>query len=279
MDTQESKNPEFTSKEQSLSYIENDRIFYFVLKKAERLTAAVYMTSGILSDNEPLKWHVRQESLRFLEGVRALHGENHAGHFDALLHCAQLAEGVVAVLEIARLSGLISDMNFSLLKKEYLHLIELLRKDPSANGLAKDIPITQEFLKVDESVTPAPVNTMSFSGRGNAMSALDKKEGSGGEEGGTSIRQLKDSNNVLKNVPYRSFSAPLAGLVPKEKGKRRTTIIKLLQRKSDLTIKDIAQAIPGCSEKTVQRELIALIKDNLVVRAGERRWSRYSIRA
>lgn len=57
---------------------------------------------------------------------------------------------------------------------------------------------------------------------------------------------------------------------------RRERIIAILKDKGEATIKDISEHITDCSEKTVQRELIDLIKDNKVVRYGERRWSKYS---
>jgi DNA-binding HxlR family transcriptional regulator len=43
----------------------------------------------------------------------------------------------------------------------------------------------------------------------------------------------------------------------------------------DVSIKDIAARIKGCSEKTIQRELNALLYDNIIERIGEKRWSRY----
>lgn len=58
---------------------------------------------------------------------------------------------------------------------------------------------------------------------------------------------------------------------------RRERVLEVLRDKSEATIKDIVTVITDCSEKTIQRELISLIKDNIVHREGERRWSKYSI--
>ena len=44
-----------------------------------------------------------------------------------------------------------------------------------------------------------------------------------------------------------------------------------------MTKQDIAQTIRDCSEKTIQRELIALIQGGIVKKTGERRWSKYSL--
>lgn len=58
---------------------------------------------------------------------------------------------------------------------------------------------------------------------------------------------------------------------------RRTRIRTILEAKGDATIKDIAEIITDVSEKTIQRELNAMIEDSTVKREGERRWSRYSL--
>ncbi len=58
---------------------------------------------------------------------------------------------------------------------------------------------------------------------------------------------------------------------------RRQTIKDILATHGNATIKDISAKIQDCSEKTLQRELISMIKDGLVHKEGERRWSRYSL--
>lgn len=58
---------------------------------------------------------------------------------------------------------------------------------------------------------------------------------------------------------------------------RKNAIKDILAAQPNATIKDISQKIKDCSEKTLQRELISMIKDGLVHKEGERRWSRYSL--
>jgi hypothetical protein len=58
---------------------------------------------------------------------------------------------------------------------------------------------------------------------------------------------------------------------------RRERIKTILEAKKEATIKDISEIITDVSEKTIQRELNAMIEENLVKRQGERRWSKYSI--
>jgi DNA-binding transcriptional ArsR family regulator len=279
MDNQITGNANSYDRNHTLSKTKDNALFSFVLKKSERIVAAIYMISGILSDSEPLKWHLRKQSIEFLSQVRELHGKQHAVHADALAHCAETAENIIAVLEIGRLSGLISEMNFTLLKNEYAHLVELLRQEPHANGIAHDIPLSKEFMHVEReaahqkpSVTAVAVN-LQIEEHHDASSETFLPQETTKEH----IGHIKDSNLPKESVLYNRQMSHNVHNVTKEKGKRRATILKILQKKSDLTIKDIAQAIPGYSEKTVQRELISLMSEGLITRAGERRWSRYSL--
>jgi hypothetical protein len=58
---------------------------------------------------------------------------------------------------------------------------------------------------------------------------------------------------------------------------RRERVLTVIRDKGEATIKDIVEVISDCSEKTIQRELINLIKDSLILREGERRWSKYKL--
>ena len=58
---------------------------------------------------------------------------------------------------------------------------------------------------------------------------------------------------------------------------RRSRILSVLKAQPGASIKDIVENVKDCSEKTVQRELNTLIKDGVVRREGERRWSTYSV--
>ena len=59
---------------------------------------------------------------------------------------------------------------------------------------------------------------------------------------------------------------------------RAERIKTVLEAKPQATIKDVSEVITDVSEKTIQRELNSLIEKGQVIREGERRWSRYSIK-
>lgn len=85
------------------------------------------------------------------------------------------------------------------------------------------------------------------------------------------LRRVSRERSAIKerSVPVGLSAIPVVS--------RRDRIMEIIKDKGEATIKDIAQSVTDCSEKTVQRELIELIKDNQIVREGERRWSKYKL--
>lgn len=70
-------------------------------------------------------------------------------------------------------------------------------------------------------------------------------------------------------------TAPIRALGLKtDRGER---IIEHIRLKGAATIRDLTSVVKGCSEKTIQRELSALVEEGRIRREGERRWSRYLI--
>lgn len=58
-------------------------------------------------------------------------------------------------------------------------------------------------------------------------------------------------------------------------GARAARILELVNKNKGVSIKDISREVRDCSEKTIQRELAALVGQGLVRKVGERRWSQY----
>jgi predicted HTH transcriptional regulator len=56
---------------------------------------------------------------------------------------------------------------------------------------------------------------------------------------------------------------------------RRDRILSIIKDKGEATIKDVSVLVTDFSEKTIQRELMSLIKEGVLIKEGERRWSRY----
>jgi Fic family protein len=58
---------------------------------------------------------------------------------------------------------------------------------------------------------------------------------------------------------------------------RKEMILNIIKQNKEVTIRDITSVITDCSEKTIQRDLSALVASGVLKREGERRWSKYAL--
>lgn len=80
-------------------------------------------------------------------------------------------------------------------------------------------------------------------------------------------------NQMIKDK--NGYKLPEVGAVSIKKTNRRSAIIAVLKHKKEIMIKDISPLINGCSEKTIQRELSAMVRAGVLRKMGEKRWSHY----
>jgi len=227
-----------------ISFFEADSEFVFIFKKTEKLVSAVYLVSNLFSENEPVKWTLRERANKLLSFIIEYKTISESSRAVFLNTFKTKVLEIVSLLEISSVSGLISSMNFRIIKLEFGRLIEVL---DTAQGLPKNIAegtIDKSFFNVQ-----------------NEVSIKDK----------IALRNSVFQSNTVKdnNVlgPRDHF----------KKSNRQNIILNLLKKKKELTIKDISAVIKDCSEKTIQRELNAFISAGILKRAGERRWSKYSL--
>ncbi|MBU6427054.1 hypothetical protein KGQ27_02330 [Patescibacteria group bacterium] len=233
---------------QSLGFFSVEDYLLYVFKKTEKITSALYLVSGLLKDDEPMKWELRDRGMDLLSSSfsasNAVPGDKN--YIIQSLFTAALE--TISLLNVAKVSNLISEMNYSVLVKEIDQIVALMKDRLSESAQSAGLVLSEQFFKTPSLFT------------GGFKAATKSKN----EANSHKSRQLSDVSS--------GHSA-----VEEKKAKRRDDIINVLKGQSNLTIKDFAKVIKDCSEKTIQRELIEMVEKGLIRKEGERRWSRYSL--
>ncbi len=231
-----------------LGLFSNGDHFVYTFKKTEKIVQAIYALTSHFDHEEPLKFRMREQSLSFLSDALALNSE-HSQESTLLTHSFFVsAFEISSLIKTATISGMISYGNASLLEGEIDSLIVFLKDHIISTTLSKGLILSKDFFATD---VPVPAEDI----KGHIQKAV-------------SSLQSKNQGKVNE-----------IGLNQKDKkNTRQNDIIELLKKQPHLTIKDFAKVIHGCSEKTIQRELINLVEKGVVIREGERRWSRYSLK-
>lgn len=285
-----------------------------VAKKSERLVTALYLVTDLMSDTEPIKHGLRKNAVALLSSMNALSQLDVKDRVTELKLSLKSVTETISLLHVAVTTGTVSRMNGDLLmdgfralqsvleKKQPILTREMLTIDDEAalhadtqfssavtstsydvltplslarlHGNDRELKHSQESLKATQLLSKLEAKH----NKGHIESATEDKNVPYNEEENT--QQIKDNASVHSVLMRHAAPQPeqLASSFQMRKNSRREQILALFVKGVDVSIKDIAGRIKGCSEKTIQRELNALLYDNVIERIGEKRWSRYILR-
>lgn len=257
----------------------------FLLKKTERLVAAAYLVSDLLSDNDPLKWKLRDNAISFLDLVTSFVSNDMTSRMFVTAIGDEI-EAISGLLEVGVLTGGMSQMNVSILKKEFDDVYRLTIEKYSQGGTSQRHIMDQTFFEISEGndvsykrQIPSPRHAVESPQEviTSGSESVPHKPSEVSFKPPVEEHKVKDASQraVPTAAPIKKIQAAASGQSKAAKSSRRDAVLKILAKKNGMYIKDISSQFADCSEKTIQRELNTLIKDGLVRREGERRWSIY----
>ncbi|MDQ2932892.1 MAG: hypothetical protein M3Q80_00735 [bacterium] len=259
MDKDNNKIPEDTNdplRWKSLGFFSAQEYLLYIFKKSEKITAALYLVSGLLKDEEPMKWQLRDNGMELMS-ASFMASSNVPGDKNSVIQSIfTSALETISLLNVALISNMITQMNHSLLVREIDNIVGLLRDRLTENAENAGYVLSESFFK-----TP------------DLFSSGFRSEPKSETKGQTSSSKAQSSTEPLKHRELHGHANTHI-----KKTHRQELIIEVLRTQSNLTIKDFSKVIKDCSEKTIQRELIELVDKGIVKKEGERRWSRYSLK-
>ena len=248
--------------------------------KINKLITALYMVTDIMDKEEPIRNKLRTLGVEILSDTISMSRSN----LDKKIH------EVLSLLDIAGMVNLISEMNLNILQKEFFELkksieesIEVPKSRYSEMDLSRlfsnEFSLPSASISDDKSTTDQNGRTRIGVQKGSTlMKALSDRAGSmsnrrpigqGKSMSDNGIGQKKNERTGQSNQDF--------DLLKKD---RRIQIIAIIKMTTGgATITDIRTTATGtlatCGEKTLQRELIGMVKDGVLKKTGEKRWSRY----
>lgn len=214
----------------------------FIYKKAERLAKAIHLITPAFVDSMSLRNRIDAIAVGLIDAAVQPPNTARTALSRELLTLS-------SVLSIARTSGALSPMNADLVSRE-------------AHMLLHEVASYEEpRLSFDEMPT---LSTL-------ARSAHSREAGKG--------QSTVTSRHIISNrtVGGKGHMKDTRNISDSHIKDRRDTILSVIRSKRTVSIKDISALVRSVSEKTIQRELSALIISGIVIKQGERRWSTYTL--
>ncbi len=271
-----------------LGFFQKDKNFVFSYKKTEKLLAALYVVTNLLSNDEPLKWNVRELGASLLNTVVSIKDKIYSNAGESMISLRIISLELVSLLDVASLSGMISPMNVNILKKEFSILLETISLRERASSSNNDFVFPDDFFEIPVSTKEVEKNLPQSVGmEGYATNVVQKVVDDKGQNNIIKDKKYNQIQNTFSKGQNKLITPPLirssenkkniSGVVLKKKNHRQDTILAIIRKKKEVTIKDISGNVKDYSEKTIQRELIDLVAKGVLKKEGERRWSKYSI--
>ncbi len=245
--------------------------------KYNKLITALFMVTDILDTSEPLRQKIRNLGAEIISDV----------HTDVSRLGAKIS-AMLSFLEIAVSLKLISEMNHNILVREFRQFLESVKEF----GRVRSTWL-EDFLPETEAVDTEKRATYQYKNNFLVTGPILKTRAPGTRLGvqkaGTLLKALDE---VKTRVSDKKNTRPLSSGPSFDilKKQRREAIVRVLRGSADgMIITDIKSkskgrpdqfsAIVSCGEKTLQRELVSMVRDGVLKKTGEKRWSRYSVLA
>jgi hypothetical protein len=244
----------------SLGFFSAEDYLLYIFKKTEKITAGIYLVSGLLNDDEPMKWELRDHGMELMSSSFTA-SSNQPGDKSATIQSLFAAAlETISLLNVARISNLITEMNHSLLVHEIDNIVGMLRDRLAQSAENAGYVLSENFFRTPD------LFASGFKTR--------DKSGNNDYKGQNLVSNMwKSSKDLVKEGRSIGHNS-----IEEKKNIRQESILNVLKNQSNLTIKDFSNVIKDCSEKTIQRELIELVDRGIVRKDGERRWSKYSLK-
>lgn len=254
----------------------------FLHKKTERLAAALYLVTNLLPEKEPLRWSLRQQGVALVAAVLSFTSVPRSQQESEERQARLLLTEILALLEICRHAGIFSEMNVSVLRQECEALAALFAEPGYKNQDNRARPEETALFPKDFFHITAP--DVSASGEDNDLGGKEgtKKEAvvSGYVHGSQNFSVVskempKDVKDISKDTKD-TLQKHTDGVKDKNRN-RQKSVLALLKKKSPISVKDVVLVVTDCGEKTIQRELSAMVDEGILKKSGKRRWTTYSL--
>jgi hypothetical protein len=236
----------------------------YIIEKTSRIVSVTIMLGGWSKRHDTLHDEIEKTSVRLVSyAARAYEQHEDRRAFLRTLNT------LVALLDVAARTHRIAESNTKMIISELLMLKTFIAELEWGSG--------RTFVPLDRTALPTPHELV---GREPAISDI-LRVGREKDTSATDTARYETHNPEQRPAPVNDTRPHTirhnVERVHDAQKDRRATILGMLQRKDRVTVRDVAHIIKDCSEKTLQRELLALVAQGVLVKEGERRWSTYRL--
>lgn len=233
-----------------------DNFKIFLYKKVEKISLALYLSTNHLVEGVSLKTNIRCAADDLVKDILSFNrGQTNLNSTSSIKE--KFLE-LRTLINISMNCNLINQNNGAILLEEISKISREIENQK--DNFIGDAEFKKSFFVVESR---------------NKISDTPQHQDSDykGHKGQDNVN--KDNDVVFENQANKENNKGQNNSI--DNNSRTEEILKIIKDNGKVTIKDISNRIKGCSEKTIQRELLKMVSLKMIKKEGERRWSTYSL--
>ncbi len=244
-------------------------------RKIEKVVTALYLVTDVMDPEIPLTKSLQLESLDLLNACyQVLIGP--AINPSDLTRVLVRLEHVTSLVSIGRIAHHISDMNARVLIGELQKVSQLVAIDTHELS-QKYSSYLQPRNNGKESVQPILSHGILDDAAFEEIEKSKKKQNDIKTILTTSMKEARSISgfDIDSDVKIPLIKTTLKNSTDNEG--RRQNILNVIKSHRNASMQDIQKFVTGCSDKTLQREIVGLIAAGMIRKDGDKRWATYHI--
>ena len=242
---------------------------------AIKVTEALYRTTDLFSDAEPLKWSLRDSAIKILNTISDISSQPTYQELRSAQALEKMIESLCYKLDLAVGGTFIAHSNFDILEREYKSLNNKINHTDFFNTLLIEEGINSSHQIPDDSILLDTLDNRTLvvqkSPIDSQMSNIIQEQ-----QPNTQLTQTKEKKQINYGSPT-SIATMEVGLPTKSVlSDRKNTILRLIKERGPSSVGDLLKLVDvSLSDKTIQRDLNAMADSGILKKEGEKRWRRY----
>lgn len=287
---------------------ENQYQNLLLAKKTEKIVVAIFLVSQFLNDKENIKYSIRDEAVYLLKNTKTIAFEEIENHFVFYKKILENISNLISYFYITKEANLISKMNSEIII-EALRGLENIFYKKQFQFSESNLSILEEEFFNEFNKTKLSNSNINNKTSFDILSDRNIKAQNMFFEKEVKTKKTENLNEIINDkinnkrqnnknliteygnieIEQKEIETPIneTKIISKQikpnktkqneekKNNRREDILNLFTKGVEVSINDISKKIIGVSIKTLQRELNTLLEEGLIIKIGEKRWSKY----
>jgi len=234
----------------------------------QKLTRAVYRVTDMMPDQEPLKWKLREKSVALFTDLSYIKDKEYLERLSRLSDIETFIDEVILLLSLVEDENTISGTNFQILKDEYRAIKKFIENERGSN-LFEEIFLKKGLEAPKESIGQSAI------GQSNGQDDNVRLNNNLNKDNENNDNQFSWNKTNKEKETKRKKPVKINKVQSQSTKERKSKVFETVKERGRVSVGEISSLFSDFSEKTIQRDLLEMVKSGILKKEGDKRWRTY----